>query len=179
MWELDHKEGWMPKNWYFQTVMLEKSLENPLNSKRSNQSSLKEINPEHSLEGLMWSWSSNTLAIWCKELTHQKRPWCWKRLKAGGEGGNRGWDGWMASLTQRTWVWANSGSWWWTGKPGVLWFTGSQRVGHDWASEKQQQQGSRQVIMDKISFRFRRHLIFWGLADFSSFFSKNSAYFCA
>ena len=67
-----------------------------------------------------WSWNSNTLATWCKELTHLKRSWCWKRLKAGGEGDNRGWDDWMASLTQWTWVWVYSRSWWWTGKPGVL-----------------------------------------------------------
>ena len=73
-----------------------------------------------------WSWSSNTLATWCEELTHWKRPWCWERLKAGGEGDNRGWDGWMASLTRWTWVWASSGSWWWTGRPGVLQSIGSQ-----------------------------------------------------
>ena len=60
-----------------------------------------------------WSWSSDTLATWCEELTHWKRPWCWERLKAGGEGDDRGWDGWMASPTQWTWVWVNSGSWWW------------------------------------------------------------------
>ena len=65
-----------------------------------------------------WSWSSNSLATWCEELTHLKRPWCWERLKAGGEGDNRGWDGWMASPVQWTWVWVNSGSWWWTGRPG-------------------------------------------------------------
>ena len=82
-----------------------------------------------------WRWNSNTLATSCKELTHLKRPWCWERLKAVGEGDNRGWDGWMASLTQWTWVWVNSGSWWWTGRPGVLRFMGSQRVGHDWATE--------------------------------------------
>ena len=64
-----------------------------------------------------------------------KRPWCWERLKAGGEGDDRGWDGWMASLTQWTWVWVNSGSWWWTGRPGVLRFMGSQRVEHDWVTE--------------------------------------------
>ena len=64
-----------------------------------------------------WSWNSNTLATWCKELTHLKRPWCWERLRAG-EGDNRGWDGWMASLIQWTWVWVYSGSWWWTGRPG-------------------------------------------------------------
>ena len=76
---------------------------------RSNQSILKEINPEYSFKGLIWSWNSNILATWCKELTHGKRCWCWARLKAGGELGDRGWDGWMASLTQWTWVWANSG----------------------------------------------------------------------
>ena len=82
-----------------------------------------------------WSWNSNTLATWCQELTHWKRPWCWERLRAGGEGDDRGWDGWMASPTQWTWVWVNSGSWWWTGRPDVLWFMGLQRVGHDWATE--------------------------------------------
>ena len=75
-----------------------------------------------------WSWSSNTLAPWCKELIHWKRPWCWERLKAEGEGDNREWNGWMASLIQWTWVWVNSRSWWWTGKPGVLQSMGSQRV---------------------------------------------------
>ena len=73
-----------------------------------------------------WSWNSNTLATWCEELTHLKRPWCWESMKAGGEGDDRGWDGWMASLTQWTWVWVSSGSWWWTGKPGVLLSMGSQ-----------------------------------------------------
>ena len=79
-----------------------------------------------------WSWNSDTLATWCEELTHLKRPWCWERLKAGGKGDDRGWDDWIASLTRWTWVWANSGSWWWTGRPGVLQSMGSQRVGHDW-----------------------------------------------
>ena len=69
------------------------------------------------------------------KLTHWKRLWCWERLKAGGEGGDRGWDGWMASPTQWTWVWASSRGWWWTGKLGVLQSMGSQRVGHDWATE--------------------------------------------
>ena len=82
-----------------------------------------------------WSWNSNTLATLCEELTHLKRPWCWERLKAEGEGDNGGWDDWMASLTQWTWVWVNSGSWWWTGRPGVLQFIGSQRVGHNWVTE--------------------------------------------
>ena len=68
-------------------------------------------------------------------LTHWKRPWCWEGLGAGGEGDNRGWDGWMASPTRWTWVWVNFGIWWWTGRPGVLWFMWSQRVGHDWVTE--------------------------------------------
>ena len=87
------------------------------------------------LKDWCWRWHSSTLATWCEELTHWKRPWCWARLKIGGEGDDRGWDGWMASPTRWTWVWVSSGSWWWTGKPGVLQSMGSQRVGHDWATE--------------------------------------------
>ena len=82
-----------------------------------------------------WSWSANILATWCEELTHWKRTWCWVRLKAGGEGDDRGWGGWMASLTRWAWFWASSRSWWWTGKPGALRFMGWQKVGLDWASE--------------------------------------------
>ena len=82
-----------------------------------------------------WSWNSNTLATSFEELIHWERPWCWEGLGAGGEGDDKGWDGWMASLTQWTWVWVNSGNWWWTGRPGVLRFMRLQRVGHDWATE--------------------------------------------
>ena len=82
-----------------------------------------------------WSWNSNTLATWCEELTHLKRPWRWERLKAEGKGNDRGWDGWMASLTQWTWVWVNSRNWHRTGRPGMLQSMGSQRVGHDWVTE--------------------------------------------
>ena len=82
-----------------------------------------------------WSWNSNTLATWCEELTHLKRLSCWERLKAGGEGDDRGWDVRMASLIQWTWVWASSGCWWWTGNPGVLQSMGLQRGRHDWATE--------------------------------------------
>ena len=74
-------------------------------------------------------------SVWCEELTHLKRPWCWERLKVGGEGDDRGWDGWMTSLTRWTWVWVSSRSWWWTGKPGVLQSMGSQRVTYDWVTE--------------------------------------------
>ena len=135
MWELNCKESWMPKNQCFWTVVLEKTLERPLDC--------KEIQPVNSkgnqswifiVRDWCWGWNSNTLATWCEELTHWKRPRCWERSKVGGEGDNRGWDGWMASLTQCTWVWVNSGSWWWTGRPDVLWFMGSQRVGHDWVT---------------------------------------------
>ena len=81
-----------------------------------------------------WSWNSNPLASWCEALTHWKRLWCWERLKAGGERGDRGWDSWMASATQWTWVWASAGSWW-TGKPGLLQSMELQRTGHNWATE--------------------------------------------
>ena len=107
----------------------------PWTARRSNQPILKEINPEYSLEGLMLKQSSNTLATWCKELTHWKRPWCWEPLKTGEKGEYRGWDSWMTSPTLWTWVWASSWSWWWTGKSGVLQSMGSQRVRHDWATE--------------------------------------------
>ena len=82
-----------------------------------------------------WNWNSNTSATSCEELTHWKRPWCWEGSRAGGEGDDRGWDDWMASLTRWTWVWVNSRSWWWTGRPGVLQLMVSQRVRHDWATE--------------------------------------------
>ena len=114
-------------------MVLEKTLESPWTARRSNQPILKEITPGCSWKDWCWSWNSNTLATWCKWLI-------WTdpnagNLKAGGEGDDRGWDGWMASLTQWTWIWVNSRSWWWTGRPGMLWFMGSQRVGHDWATE--------------------------------------------
>ena len=95
----------------------------PWSAKRANQSILNEILNEilniH-WKDWCWIWNSKTLATWWEELTHWKRPWCWERLKAGGEGDDKGWDGWMASLAQWTWVWASFGSWWWTGKPDML-----------------------------------------------------------
>ena len=127
MWELDYKESWAPKNWCFWTAVLGKTLESPLDC--------KDIQPVHPkgnqswnihFKDWCWSWNSNTLATWCEEVTHFKRPWCWERLKVRGKGDNRGWDGWMASLTQWTWVWVNSRSWWWTGRPGMLQSMGLQ-----------------------------------------------------
>ena len=134
MWELDYKESWMPRNWCFWTVVLEKTLESPLDCKEIQPVNLKGNQP--------WIFIARTdaeietpILRARKELTHLKRPWCWERWKAGGEGDDRGWDGWMASPTWWAWVWVNSGSWWWTGRPGVLRFMGSQRVRHDWATE--------------------------------------------
>ena len=136
MYVLDYKESWVPKINSFELWCWRRLLRVPWTAKRSNQSILKEISPGCSLKGLKdWSWNSNTLATWCEELAHWKRPWCWERLKAGGEGDDRGWDGWMASPTQWTWVWASSGRWWRTGKPGMLQSTGSQIVGHYWVTE--------------------------------------------
>ena len=125
--ELDHKESWELKNWCFWSVALEKTLESPLDFEE-----IKPVNPKGNQPWIFigrtcWSWSSKTLATWCEELAHWKRPWCWERLKAEGEGDNRGWDGWMASPTQWTWAWVSSRSWWWTGRPGVLQSMGSQR----------------------------------------------------
>ena len=101
---------------------------------RSNQSILKEINPKYHWKDWCWNWSSNTLATWCKEPTYWKRPWCWGRLRVWGEGGDRGWDSWMASPTEWTWVWAKFRRLWSTGKLGMLQSMGLQRVAHDWAT---------------------------------------------
>ena len=135
MWELDHKEGWMLKNWCFWAVVLQKTLESPLDSKET-----KPINPKESTQNIhwkdwCWSWSSNTLATWCEELTYWESPWCWERLKAGGKGDNRGWGGWMTS-TQWMWVWASCGRQQKRGKPGVLQSMGLQRVGPNWVTEQ-------------------------------------------
>ena len=131
VWELDHKEIWVPKNWCFWAVVLEKTLKSSLVSKEINLINLKGNQPWILIgKTECWSWSSNTLATWCEEPTHLKRPWCWERLKAGGEGDDRGWDGRVPSPTQWTWVWVNSRNSWWIGRPGVGQSMGSQRVGH-------------------------------------------------
>ena len=125
IWELDYKESWAPKNWCSWTVLLEKTLESPLDC--------KEIQPVYPRGNQSWIFigrtdaeaeTPNTLATWWEELMHWKKTWCWERLKAG-QGGDRGWDAWMAPLTWWTWVWVDSGSWWRTGRPGMLRFMGS------------------------------------------------------
>ena len=135
MWQLDYKENSVPKNWCFWTVVLEKTLESPLDS--------KEIKPVHPKGNQSWIFIGRTDAeaetpiLWppdAKNCLIRKHPVSGK-AKAGGEGDDKGWDGWMASQTRWTWVWANSGNWWWTGKPGILQSMGSQRVGHDLATE--------------------------------------------
>ena len=131
-----YKESWGLKNWCFWTMVLEKTLESPLNC--------KEIQPVHPKGDQSWLFIGRTDAeaeapiLWppdVKSWLIWKDPDTGKDLRAAGEGVDRGWDGWMASLTQWSWVWVNSGSWWWTGRPGMLWFMGSQRVGHNWATE--------------------------------------------
>ena len=136
MWEVDYKESWELKNWCFWTVVLEKTLERPLDC--------KEIQPVSPKGNQPWIFIGRTDVeaespiLWPPDERNRlirKRPWCWERLKVGGEGEGKGWDGWKASPTWCTWVWTSSRSWWWTGKPGMLQFMGSQRVGHNWVTE--------------------------------------------
>ena len=114
MWELDHKDSWAPKNWWLWTVVLEKTLESPLDC--------KEIQPIHPKGSQCWMFIGRTDGeaespiLWLPDV--KNRPWCWERLKAEGEGDYRGWDGWIASLTQWIWVWASSGSWYGQGSLG-------------------------------------------------------------
>ena len=107
----------------------------PWTARRSNQSIHRRPVLGVHWKDWCWSWNPNTLVTWFEEPTHWKRPRCWERLRAAEEEGDRGWDGWMALPTQWTWVWVDSRSLWWTGRPGMLRFTGSQRIGHDWANE--------------------------------------------
>ena len=129
------KKAERPKNWCFWTVVLEKTLASPLDC--------KEIQPVHPKGDQSWVFSGRTdveaetpiLATWWRRADSFEKTLMLAGIGAGGEGDDRGWDGWMASPTRWTWVWVNSGRWWWTGRPGVLWFMGSQRVGHDWVTE--------------------------------------------
>ena len=132
-WTIKKAEHWRIDA--FELWCWRRLLRVPWTARKSNQSILKEISPGCSLERLMLRLKLQYFGYLMRRADSLGKPWCWERLRAGGEGDDRGWDCWMASPTQWTWVWVNSGSWWWTGRPGVLRFMGSQRVGHDWATE--------------------------------------------
>ena len=131
MWELDYMKAEWQRIDAFELWCWRRLLRVPWTARRSNQSILTESVLGVHWKDWCWSWNSNPLATWCEELTPWKRPWCWERLKAGGEGDNREWDGWVASPTQWTWVWVNARSCWWRRRPGVLQSIESQRVGHN------------------------------------------------
>ena len=135
MWELDHKESWVPKNWCFLNYSVGGDSWESLGLQRdpTSPSCRKSVLNSH-WKDWCWSWNSNTLATWGEKLTPLQRLWCYERLKVG-EKDDRGWDGWTSSVVQWKWAWVNSESWWWTGRPGMLQFKGSQRVRHDWATE--------------------------------------------
>jgi len=132
-WTIKKAEGWRIDAFELWCWRL---LKSPLDCKEIKTVNLKRKSTLN-IHWKDWCWSSNTLATWCQESTHWKRPWCWERLKAAGEWDDRGWDGGMASPIPWAWVWASSGSWWWTGNPGVLQSMVLQRVGYDWATEQQ------------------------------------------
>ena len=131
MWELECEESWVLKNWCFWTVVLEKTLESP-DCKENQAVHPKEISPEYSLEGLMLKLKLQYFGHLMQRTDSFEKTLILGKVKAWREGEDRGWDDWMASLTHWTWVWANSGSWWWTGR---LQSMGLQRVGHDWVTE--------------------------------------------
>ena len=132
-WTVKKAECW--KTDAFELWCWRRLLRVPWTARRSNQSILKEISPGCSLEGLMLELKRQYFGHLMWRVDSLEKTLMLGGIGAGGEGDDRGWDGWMASLTRWTWVWVDSGSWWWTGRPGVLWFMGSQRVGHDWVSE--------------------------------------------
>ena len=139
MWKLDYKEIWAPKNWCFWTVVLEKTLESPLDCRRSNHSILKEISPELSLTWLMLKLKLQYFSHLMWRTDSLEKTLMLHKIEGRRRRDDRGWDGRIASLTQWTWVRVKSGSWRWTGRPGVLQSMGSQRVGHDWATELKDQ----------------------------------------
>ena len=165
MWELDCEESWAPKNWYFWTVVLEKTLESPLDC--------KEVQPVHPKGDQSWVFigrtdaKAETLILW---PPHEKSWFIGKDSDAGrhlgawGEGDDRGWDGWMALPTRWTWVWVNSESWWWTGRPAMLRFMGSQRVGHDWATDL-----IWTIIIVILTLNFKFHTEKWSFFFFNHF----------
>ena len=124
-WRIDAFEVWCRR----------RLLRVPWTARRSNQSILKEISPGISLEGMMLKLNLQYFGHLMRRVDSLEKTLMLGGIGEGGKGDDRGWDGWMASLTRWTWAWVHSGSWWWTGRPGVLRFMGSQRVGHNWATE--------------------------------------------
>ena len=166
MWELDCEESWAPKNWCFWTVVLEKTLESPLDC--------KEIQPVHSKGDQSWvfigrtdakSWNSNTLATSCEELTLWKRLWYWEGLGGGGEGDNRGWDGWMASPTRLMWVWVNSGVG--AGQGGLVCYNSWGRKESDMTEQLNWTELKPKFVTKKFYFptasflAFRSYIVWW------------------
>ena len=135
MWELDYKESCVLKNWCFWTVVLEKTLESPLDCEEIQPVSPKGIKPEYSLEGLVLKLKLQHFGHLMWRADSFEKTLMLRKIDSGRRLGLRGWDGWMASPSQWTWVWVNSRIWWWTGRPGVLQSMVLQRVGHDWATE--------------------------------------------
>ena len=135
MWKLDYKESWVPKNWCFWTVVLEKTLESPLDWKEINESILKEISPEYSLEGLMLKLKLQSFGHLMWRTDSLENTLMLGKIEGGRRRDDRGWGDWMASPTWWTWVCTSSRRWLWTGRPGVLQSMGLQRVRHDWATE--------------------------------------------
>ena len=164
MWELDCEESWAPKNWCFRTVVLEKTLESPMNC--------KEIQPVHSKGDQSWVFFGRTDAEAATPILWPPHEKSWLIGKVPPDAGRmrwldaRGWDGWMESLTRWTWVWVNSGSWWWTGRHGMLRFMGSQRVGRNWVSELNWKEKALPMplgtgITEQLSPKKPSHILFW------------------
>ena len=158
MWELECEESWVPKNWCFWTVVLEKTLESLWDCKE-----IQPVHPKGDQSSILTGRTDIDLKLqyfghlFWEQLTHWKRPWCWERVRAGEEGGKRGWNERMVSLTQSSWVSASSRSWWWTEKPGMLQSMGSQRVRHDWATELNWTE-HRMTVLKHISYIKVKHL---------------------
>ena len=171
MWELNHIKGWAPKNWCFRLWCWGKPLRVHWTARRSNQSTLKGINPEYSLEGLMLKLKLQYLDTWCQEPTHWKRPWCWERLKTGGEGDDRGWDGWMASPAR----WKSLSKLQEMVKDRGAWGAAVHRFEKsDWATEQEQPPPLSRIIQYRSSvtglfhFMFSSSIHMWHMSEFPS-----------